>query len=90
MSKEGVIPFSRRFDSSKYSHLKLIDLGEVTMSARQIFDNVMKCTEEFGDYHMETNNCQHFCQVMRGRLHLALEDYSDSIFGNSSTWIIYC
>ena len=65
---EGVIPFTRRFDPSdvRYSCLDYTDLGEISMSAVQLFENALKCIEDFGDYNRITSNCQDFCQVLSG------------------------
>ncbi len=63
ITRQGVVPETRSFDLSRHDHLNFTDLGEVTMSAVQLFDKALKCIEEFGNYDIMTNNCQDFCQV---------------------------
>lgn len=47
------------------SDLKGWKLGVIeNESAKSFFHNALKCLQNFGDYHEQSNNCQHYCQVI--------------------------
>ena len=63
----GVVkPRSRQFDpGNPPCALKTTNIGSITCTALDFFKRALRCLENFGDYNEATNNCQHYCKVIK-------------------------
>ena len=65
-SSKVVKPKSRQFDpENPPCALETTNIGSITCTALDFFKRALRCLENFGDYNKATNNCQHYCKVIK-------------------------